>query len=270
MVRDRLARGSLTRLHRGVYAVGHRQLRFDGHAVAAVLAIGAGAVLSHRDAARLHGIRPSNRRRLDVTTRRRGVASTSRIDVHRTTVLTPGDVTRIERIPVTSLARTLVDLAGVVPPDHLAKALSEAERIHRVDVGAIEAALDRLRHRNGPGNARLEAVLADHDARGLELTRRELEHRFLALVGDGGELPRPRTNAMIDGMEVDAVWPAARVAVELDGWEFHRHRRAFQNDREKANALTTAGWTVLRFTHYDVVHRPAHVREQLRRVVVRS
>lgn len=64
-------------------------------------------------------------------------------------------------------------------------------------------------------------------------------------------------NAIVDGLEVDAVWHAARVAVELDGWEFHRHRRAFQRDREKANALTTAGWTVLRFTHHDVVHRPA-------------
>lgn len=267
MVRDRIARGSLTRLHRGVYAVGHRQLRSEGHALAAVLAIGPGSVLSHRDAAWLHGIRPSNRPRIDVTTTVRA-ASTSRIEVHRTTVLTADDVTRIERIPVTSLARTLVDLAGIVPRDHLAKALAEAERIHRVDAGAIEAALVRMRHRGGPGNARLAVVLADHRARGLELTRRELERRFLALFDDGA-LPRPLTNAIVDGMEVDAVWREERVAVELDGWEFHRHRAAFQNDRDKANALTTAGWTVLRFTHHDVAHRPALVRERLAQVVGR-
>lgn len=270
MLKSRVANGSLTRLHRGVYAVGHRQLRREGHYLAAVLAVGPGAVLSHRDAACLHGLRPGDHRRTDVSTERR-VKSTVRIAVHRTTVLAPDDVTRVGAVPVTSLGRTLVDLAGVVPRDHVAQALAEAERVHRVDVRAIEGALERLRHRAGPGNARLAAVLAQHRAHGLEVTRRELEQRFLALFdGDGSDLPRPRVNAIVDGLEVDAVWHAARVAVELDGWEFHRHRRAFQRDREKANALTTAGWTVLRFTHHDVVHRPAAVRAQLRRVVARS
>ena len=192
MLKSRVANGSLTRLHRGVYAVGHRQLRREGHYLAAVLAVGPGAVLSHRDAACLHGLRPGDHRRTDVSTERR-VKSTVRIAVHRTTVLAPDDVTRVGAVPVTSLGRTLVDLAGVVPRDHLAKALAEAERVHRVDVRAIEGALERLRHRAGPGNARLAAVLAQHRAHGLEVTRRELEQRFLALFdGDGSDLPRAR------------------------------------------------------------------------------
>lgn len=267
MLKTRVARGSLTRLHRGVYAVGHRRLRPEAHSLAAVLAVGPGAVASHRDAAWLHGLRPGNHRQRDVSTGRR-IAGSAKIRVHRTAVLTADDVTQIGAIPVTSLARTLVDLAGLVPGDHLAKAVSEAERIHRVDVRAIEAAMARTRHRAGAGNAALAAVLAEHRVRGLQLTRRELERRFLALF-DGADLPRPRTNAVVDGLEVDAVWQAARVAVELDGWEFHRHRRAFQRDREKANALALAGWTLLRFTHYDVVHRRRDVLDQLRRAVAR-
>jgi predicted transcriptional regulator of viral defense system len=262
MVRDRLARGSLTRLHRGVYVVGHRQLRPQAHTLAAVLAVGPGAVASHRDAAWLHGLRPGNHRRADVTATRRGVGSSDRIAVHRTTALHADDVTEIDGIPVTSIARTLVDLAAVVPRDHLAKALSEAERLLLLDMRALDRAIERTRHRTGPGHARLRAVLADHAAHGVEHDRSKLERRFAALVRDAG-LPRPRLNHWIEGVEVDAVWPRERVAVELDSWTFHRHRRAFQRDREKGNILTAAGWTVLRFTYRDVTERPREVAAQL-------
>jgi very-short-patch-repair endonuclease len=266
MVRARLARGSLTRLHRGVYAVGHRRLLPQGRTLAAVLAVGPGAVASHRDAAWLHGLRPGNHRRRDVATTRRGTASTAAIAVHRTAVLTPDDVTTVAGIPVTSVARTLVDLASVVAADHLASALSEAERLRAIDLRELEAAIARTRTRAGAGHARLRAVLEEHRARGVEIDRSKLERRFAALAQQAG-LPRPRLNHWIDGMEVDAVWPRERIAVELDSWEFHRHRRAFQHDREKGNALTAAGWTVLRFTHHDVAHRPAEVAAQLSRFV---
>jgi len=268
MVRARLARGSLTRLHRGVYAVGHRQLRPRAHTLAAVLAVGPGAVASHRDAAWLHGLRPGGHVRADVTTTRRGVSSTAQIAVHRTTVLTAEDVTAVDGIPATTVARTLVDLAGVVAQDQLAKAVGEAERLLLFDLRALERAIERTQTRTGPGHARLRAVLAEHAAHGVERDRSELERRFAALVRAAG-LPRPRLNHVIEGVEVDAVWPRERVAVELDGWAFHRHRRAFQRDREKANALTVAGWTVLRFTHRDVVARPADVAAQLSALVGR-
>ncbi len=269
MVRDRIARGHLTRLHRGVYVVGHRQLRPQAHTSAAVLAVGPGAVASHRDAAWLHGLRPGNHRRADVTTPRRGAASSDRIVVHRTTVLHADDVTEVDGIPVTTVARTLVDLAGIVPVDHLAKALSEAERTLLLDVHALETAMERTRHRAGPGHARLRTVLADHAAHGVEHDRSKLERLFAALVRDAG-LPRPRLNHWIEEVEVDAVWPQERVAVELDSWQFHRHRRAFQRDREKANVLTAAGWTVLRFTYRDVTERPRDVAAQLAPLVARA
>jgi len=262
MVRARLARGSLTRLHRGVYVVGHRRLQARAHTMAAVLAVGPGAVASHRDAAWLHGLRPGNHRRSDVTTTRRGVRGSEGIAVHRTTVLSADEVTAVDGIPVTTVARTLVDLAAVVPRDHLAKALSEAERLQLLDVRALERAMERTRTRARSGQARLRAVLADHAAHGVQLDRSQLERRFAALLRDAG-LPRPRLNHVIEGVEVDAVWPRERVAVELDGWQFHRHRRAFQRDREKGNALVAAGWTVLRFTHRDVAERPAEVAAQL-------
>ncbi|WP_343075587.1 type IV toxin-antitoxin system AbiEi family antitoxin domain-containing protein [Conexibacter arvalis] len=262
MVRDRIERGRLTRLHRGVYVVGHRQLRPRAHTLAAVLAVGPGAVASHRDAAWLHGLRPGGHARSDVTTTRRGVTGGPRIAVHRTTVLTDEDVTEIDGIPVTSLARTLVDLAAVVPADHLAKALSEAERLLLLDMRSLERAIERTRNRTGSGHASLRAVLADHAAHGVEHDRSTMERRFAALVRDAG-LPRPKLNHWIEGVEVDAVWPRERVAVELDSWTWHRHRRAFQRDREKGNTLTAAGWTVLRFTYLDVVDRPREVAAQL-------
>lgn len=262
MLKTRVARGRMTRLHRGVYVVGHRRLQGRAHTMAAALAVGPGAVASHRDAAWLHGLRPGGHRHRDVTTTRRGVRGGDGIAVHRTTALHAEDVTTIDGIPATSLARTLVDLAGVVAPDHLAKALAEAERLLLLDLRALERAIERTRTRTGPGHARLRAILADHAAHGVGHDRSPLERRFAALVRDAG-LPRPRLNRWIEGVEVDAVWPPERVAVELDSWSFHHHRRAFQRDRQKGNVLAAAGWTLLRFTHRDVTERPRAVAAQL-------
>nr|WP_221243151.1 DUF559 domain-containing protein [Conexibacter arvalis] len=265
MVKARLARGSLTRLHRGVYVVGHRRLAPQGHALAAVLAAGPGAALSHRSAAWLHELAPLRWGRIDVTTSTRA-QSTSTYRVHRAPALTADDLTTVDDIPLTSLPRTVVDLAAVLSQDRLASVLAEAERRRLLDLHALEAAIERTRTRTGPGHARLRAVLAEHAAHGVQLDRSALERRFLGLTAEAG-LPRPRLNHRVLRFEVDAVWPRERVAVELDGWAFHRHRRAFQRDREKGNALSAAGWTVLRFTHHDVAERPAAVATQLRRVL---
>jgi predicted transcriptional regulator of viral defense system len=264
MVRDRMRKGFLQRLHRGVYAVGHAHLRREGLWLAAVLAVGPEAVLSHRDAAGLHDLRPANHAKADVTTTRRGRQSHPRIRVHHATALHPLDVTTRRGVPVTSVARTLVDLADVVPKDHLAKALAEADRQRRLDARAIAAALARTRKRNGKGHAALRAALKDHADHGPRLTRSELEDRFLSLVVEPHGLPRPRTNAPVHGHEVDALWPAERLVVELDGYADHRDRQTFQRDRTKANALTAKGFTVLRYTYDDIVHRPAHVAGELR------
>jgi hypothetical protein len=258
MIETRLVGARLIRLHRGVYAVGHRQLRREGFWLAAVLACGPYAVLSHRDAAALHAIRLTDRTRTDVTVPGRGRHGPPSVDLHRVTSLDARDVTAVNGIPVTTVARTLVDLGEVVPQQALAKALSEAERQGKLDVTGIEAALGRTRGRHGPGTAAIKAALREHAAHGATLTRSELEDRFVALL-DAHDLPRPATNAYVEGIEGDAVWPDARLVVELDGWDAHKTRRAFQRDREKGNALLAAGWTVMRFTYRDVVDRPGYV-----------
>lgn len=257
----RLRRGALIPLHRGVYAVGHRRLTQDGFWLAAVLAAGPGAVLSHRDAAALHGLGHWRTSRAEVTTAGRASAPDLRVYARR--VLGPADVTAVGGIPVTTIERTLVDLAEVVSRDRLAHALSEAERRRVIDARALAAAIARVGHRPGPGRALLRAVLAEHARRGATLTRHELEIAFRALVRDH-RLPEPELNGRVDDDEVDAVWRAERVAVECDGWETHRGRRAFQRDRVKGNDLTLKGWRLLRFTHADVVHRPADVAARIR------
>jgi very-short-patch-repair endonuclease len=163
---------------------------------------------------------------------------------------------------VTSIERTLVDLADVVPRDSLAKALREAEYLRVVDVGELRAAMDRTRTRHGRGHAALRAVLEAQRRRGTQLTRSVLEDRFLTLCERHG-LPRPRTNFHVEGLEVDACWPAHRLAVELDGWQRHKDRQAFQRDRSKGNAIQRAGWRLLRFTHDDVVSRPAQTAAEV-------
>lgn len=264
MLKTRLADGRLIRLHRGVYAVGHRQLRREGFWLAAVLSAGPGAVLSHRDAAALHGLWLGNHRRIDVTARR-GRTSHAGVSVH-VAKLNTADITTIDGVPVTTVARTLVDLAEVVSRDQLAKAMGEADLRRVADVRAIEDLLRRTRGRNGPGHANLTAVLAEHRQRGTQLTRSELEDRFLALLC-AHRLPRPETNVHVEGIEVDALWRPERLIVELDGWAFHRGRRAFERDRDRSNRLVAAGYTVLRFTHDAVVRRPAEVAAHVLRAL---
>jgi len=261
VMRDRLRRGLLVPLHRGVYAVGHRRLRREGFWLAAVLAMGPDAALSHRDAAALHELRPANRERVELTTAadRRG---TRQIAVYPRRRLDPLDVTVVNAIPVTSVARTLVDLAEVLPAARLGLVVSEAERRGVFDLNAVEAALARTRNRPGGGRTTLRAVLEEHRRRGAQLIRSELEERFAALVAAAG-LPRPQTNRWIGDFEVDAVWPERRLAVELDGWAHHRDRTTFERDRIKANALAGKGWRVLRYTHDAVVRRPAEVAAEL-------
>jgi very-short-patch-repair endonuclease len=261
-IEDRISRGQLVPLHRGVYAVGHTHLRTEGHWLAAVLAVGTQAALSHRDAAALHGLRPSNRPRIEVSTTQER-KPTAKIDVYGRRLLDASDVEAKDGIRVTTVARTLVDLAEVLAHQALVKVLGETERQRKLDTKGIEQAIGRLRGRRGPATAKLRAALAELAAHGTTLTRSRLEDSFLSLL-DAHDLPRPATNAHVAGYEWDAVWRADRVAVELDGWDAHKTRRAFQHDRTKANTLTAGGWTVLRFTHADVLQRRQMVARLLR------
>ncbi len=262
---DRVRSGRLIPLHPGVYAVGHARLRREGRWLAAVLAVGPGAVLSHRDAAGLHDLRPANHARIDVTTVGRA-RSSAKIQVHRTRSLDPADTTTVHGIPTTTVARTLVDLAGLrLPHDHLTRAIKEAERRRAFDLTAVQAAMARTRGRTGRGHRALQRAIEECAAFERHHTRSPLEDAFLRLVRSNG-LPLPSTNALVQGYQVDAVWRAQRVAVELDGWTDHQTRRAFETDRARDAALTAAGWRVVRFTLRQVNDRPDHVLSTLRRL----
>lgn len=261
LIDARAAGGDLLRLHRGVYAVGHQRLRREGTWLAAVLAV-PGAVLSHRDAAGLHGLRPANHASVSVTTTGRPRAHAG-IQVHRTRVLDADDITTVSGIPVTTVARTLVDLAGVIPADHLAKAFREADNQRTLDLRALEAILQQTRGRRGPGHAALKHALAEQASLATTLTRSSLEVSFQRLIRQQ-RLPKPQTNVQLHGYEVDALWPTAKLVVELDGWRHHNSRWSFQQDRERDVRLQLAGYRVLRFTHHDVTSRPQDVAAAVR------
>jgi very-short-patch-repair endonuclease len=263
-VESRMRSGHLIRLHPGVYAVGHARLRREGRWLAAVLAVGPRAVLSHRDAAGLHDLRPANHARIDVTTTGRA-RSSPKLNVHRTRVLDADDVTTISGIPVTTVARTLLDLAGTIPRDHLAKAIKEAERQHTFDLRKVEAAMARTRGRTGRGHRALREALKEYAALALSATDSILEDAFLRLVQRAG-LPKPAANVLVEGFRIDAVWRDHGVIVELDGWAWHHARHAFERDRERDATLMATGWLVVRFTYRQLVERPDRVIHVLRRL----
>jgi len=261
MLRRRLETGRLLHIHRGVYAVGHRALRREGHWLAAVLAAGPGAALSHRAAAALHGISASSGTKIDVTSPAQRVQPTG-VRVHRA-ILDAEDITTVNKIPVTTVARTLLDLAGTVAPDRLRKALNEADRLHLLDVSDVQRVIDRTKGRRGPSQTTLKNALSDLAQHGTTHTRSSLEDAFLNLTRDA-RLPPPQTNAYIEGIEVDALWREQRLVVELDGYAFHHRPHAFQQDRERDAKLLLKGYRVLRFTHHDVTRRADYVARTLR------
>lgn len=259
----RLATLRLHGVHYGVYAVGHRLLTPHGRWLAAVLAAGPGAVLSHRSAAALWQLRPATGSRVDVTVGVCGRRSRPQIAVHATRNLLHRDRAEQARIPVTSVARTLLDLAEVLSGPQLARAVEEAERLQLMDLHAIEDVCRRGTGRRGL--SALGALLNDY--RGpAPATRSELERAFLDLCHVHG-LPRPLVNQFVAGFEVDAFWPRQRLVVELDGYAFHRTRGAFERDRARDAALQLAGCRVLRFTHRRLEREPAEVAATLRRML---
>ncbi len=260
-VSRRVEAGLLHPLHRGVYGVGIPAVSIRARYLGAVLALGPGAVLSHRAAAHLWGLRPNSSGWIHVTVPRhcdgpRGV------EVHRTRVLERRDVTVEEGIPVTSVARTLLDLSAVVRPPDLEVAVDRAERSGIFDLTAITDVLDRA---NGRRGARaLRRVLAAYAA---STQKSELERRFAQLLESATDIPRPALNALIDGEtgthEVDAHWPDAGLAIQLDGFEFHRTRRDRERDAASDADLELAGRRVMRLTWDDVT---VHAERTLRRV----
>ena len=254
----RLASGRLHLQHRGVYAVGRRQLTRRGRWLAAVLAAGRGAALSHLSAAALRALVSDDRRRVDVTAASRSGRVRPGIALHRPrTPLRPDEVTVVDRIAVTTVARTLYDIAGTESPRRLRRAIERSVELRLFDLMEVEAIMARNPGR--PNACRLVAALDIGDP---APTRSELERRFLELCRTHG-LPMPAVNAPVEGLEVDFWWPAAGLVVETDGFATHGTRAAFERDRHRDAQLALAGLTVRRFSHRQVTREPALVARVL-------
>ena len=242
-IRYRLRMGRLHRVHEGVFAVGHARVTTLGHYMAAVLTCGPAALASHQAAGSLWDFLPSARQLMDVTVPGRGPGPRPGIAVHARQVLHPDDRAERNGVPVTSVARTLRDLAAVLPRRRLERAFEEAERLRLLDLRALGAVGERRRGHVGCGAF---ATLLDerHDPK---WTRSELERRFLGLCAEAG-LPPPVVNGAVLGFEADFHWPGRSLIVEVDGYAYHRTRASFERDRARDAALHTAGYVVLRLT----------------------
>jgi very-short-patch-repair endonuclease len=197
-----------------------------------------------------------------VTVVARGRSKQHGIALHQVRRLHPDDETAIDGIPVTSLARTFLDLAETSATRVLRRAWDEAERLTLLDVRAVQATCDRSPGRRGL--APLAALLAE--TRAVEPTKRELEARLFDLCREY-RLPLPACNVLVEGYEVDAFWPAHRLVVELDSWEFHRTRRAFERDRERDTYLQAAGYRVIRITWRRLTECPDEIAALLSRML---
>jgi very-short-patch-repair endonuclease len=262
---NRVADRRLIRLHRAVYAVGHRALSANGHRMAAVLACGPGAVLSHRTAAGVWGLRPDHRSRYEVTVPRGGGRRQSAFDAHQCR-LDPRDHTELDAVPITTVARTLLDLAEVVPREHVDRALEQAIRLGLFDGRALDDVIERSAGRRGlkPLGQAL-AALRPERAR----TRSELERLALEVI-ERQRLPGPELNAQLAGYEVDLLWRDAGVVAELDGHAFHSSPRAFERDRARDTELQALGYRVLRFTWRQLTRESAWVADRLAAVLARA
>jgi hypothetical protein len=262
-IERRRAAARLHLKHRGVYAVGQATITRHGAWMAAVLACGPDAVLSHRSAAALHDLRADNRVTTDVTSPVGGGRNRPGILAHRSP-LEPRETSTVRAIPCTSVERTLLDLAGEVDPRSLERAIERAEILRVLDWRELRRTADKAGPR--PGVAALRAAVRA-TAVAPPPTRSELEHLFLELCRRAG-LQRPSVNCLIeltDGrLEADFHWRQARLIVEVDGWETHGTRAAFTRDRRRDQRLTVGGYRVVRFTWWQVIHEPELVTRTLR------
>jgi very-short-patch-repair endonuclease len=257
VVQARLKAGRWFALHRGVYAVGHEGLSWRSHLVAAVYACGPSALASHRAAGAVHGLISSQR--IEVTAPR-GCKPKRGLIVHRSRMVREEDRTLVAAIPVTTVARTLVDLADVLPDDRLAKAVQQAEILRVFDLKALERAATPGRR----GENRLHRVLTHY--RPEPHTLRSKAERRLKQLCTQHSLGQPQFNVQVHGYEADAYWPEAGVILEFDGADTHFTRRAFHQDRRRDRALAAQGIQTIRVTWPDL---NAGLMEQLREILRR-
>jgi very-short-patch-repair endonuclease len=268
-----LSPGAISRrCHKGVwlrvlprtYAVAAAERSWIQRCMAAALWAGTGAVLGYSTAACLLGLCESTTTLIHVVALRSLKAPNNHLRIHRPSVLEPADVTRVRRLPVTSPTRTLLDCGGEMSEAALEEMLDAALRRRLTTAARVRWQLER-EGANGRGGSRALRRLIEQ--RTVGVAESPLETRFLRLVRRF-QLPSPEVQHVVrDGARqiarVDFAYPQLKVAIELDGYEFHSSRPAWARDRERANDLVRLGWSVLRFTWDDVNRGP----EQVARVV---
>jgi very-short-patch-repair endonuclease len=269
-VHKRIAAGRLHQLHQGVYAVGHAAATPERRFLAAVIACGPRALLSHRSAAALWGLREDRRASIDVTAPNRRGRTPLGIGAHRDRSLTAADRAQLHGIPCTTVERTLLDFAAVAPIWELRKAISEAEVLRILDHDAVRGLVKRNRGRRGVARLRM---LLDEIHPLTKRTRSEMEQRFLSMCVRAG-LPQPEVNVslQIDGrcVKPDFLWRDAHLVVEADSRRYHDTDSAFQGDRRREQRLLLAGWRVARCTWEQVEREPRNLAETIRGLLAQA
>jgi very-short-patch-repair endonuclease len=256
----RIAKGRLHPFMRGVYAVGRPELTQQGWWMAAVLACGKGAAVSHESAAVLWGIR-RHERAIHISVPRACALRHPGLVIHRRTALRK-ETTTHQAIPVTQPLFTLIDLATQLGERQLEAAINEADKLALIDAGSLEAELNAVTRRRGM--ARMRRVVGTFTP-----TDSDLERRFLTLARKAG-LPQPQTQAWVNGYRVDFYWPQYRLVVETDGYTWHRTPSRQIRDRERDQAHTRAGLTNLRFANDQIRYDEAAVIATLTAVATRA
>ncbi len=265
----RIAAGRLIRISSGVFAVGHRSLTREGRWMAAVLGCGERAMLSHHDAAAHWGLTATRGALVHVTTPQRSgrVPDRRRVRLHRVGTLTADETTRHHALPVTTPARTLLDIASILRPRTLEDAIAQADRLDLFDLVAVSRVLSA--HPRQHGAPRLRRVLEVIAGAGAAETRSPLEVALLQLCDDYG-LPTPATNVALAGFIVDFHWLGTNLIVETDGYAYHSMPSAFEADRERDQLLALAGYRVVRLTFNQVMRRRSETARRLRDLLAAS
>jgi very-short-patch-repair endonuclease len=258
----RVRKGLLHRVHQGVYLFGARMLQQGARELAAVLACGASTFVSHRSATAAYRLAGADNGGVHITVVARSLPQRPGITSHRVPELHPDDISVWRGSPITSPARTPLDFAGQAEGDELERAIAEAYALNLTTEKQLRAVLDRYPHRTGAGRLRAEL---DRE-QGPAWTRSEAERRMKLLLRQAG-LPTPQTNRKIAGFQADFVWPDQRLIVEVDGFQFHGHRRAFERDRKRDAAHVLAGYRVIRITWRRLTEEPIAVAVTIARAL---
>lgn len=260
-IEHRIARGRLHLVMHGVYAVGWPGLTPKQRWMAAVLACGDEAALSHRSAAALWEIGAEQPDRIEVSVRRRCKLQRPGLWIRGRPALAADDIVSRDGIPITAPARTLVDLATELGLRGVERAVNEADKHDLIDPETLRSALDR--YAGEPGVRPLRSIL---DKRTFRLSDSDLEILFRPIAERAG-LPPPLTKQIVNGFEVDFFWPDLGLVVETDGLRYHRTPSTQARDAQRDRAHVVAGMTPLRFTHHEVKYEDAQVRRALERAV---